>query len=85
MSYVGTQAINGALYKKLPFDPDKDFAPVATLATLPFVVVSQAGRAVQDHSRPRGGGEEGPAHLRLGRQRLGQPPARRNVQRRRRA
>lgn len=40
MSYVGTQAINGSLYKKLPFDPDKDFAPVATLATLPFVVVS---------------------------------------------
>jgi tripartite-type tricarboxylate transporter receptor subunit TctC len=41
MSYVGTQAINGSLYKKLPFDPDKDFAPVATLATLPFVVVSR--------------------------------------------
>jgi tripartite-type tricarboxylate transporter receptor subunit TctC len=41
MSYVGTQAINGALYKKLPFDPDKDFAPVATLATLPFVVVGR--------------------------------------------
>jgi tripartite-type tricarboxylate transporter receptor subunit TctC len=40
MSYVGTQAINGSLYSKLPFDPDKDFAPVATLATLPFVVVS---------------------------------------------
>ena len=41
MSYVGTQAINGSLYKNLPFDPDKDFAPVATLATLPFVVVSR--------------------------------------------
>ena len=41
MSYVGTQAINGSLYKKLPFDPDKDFAPVATLATLPFVVVAR--------------------------------------------
>lgn len=41
MSYVGTQAINGALYKKLSFDPDKDFAPVATLATLPFVIVSK--------------------------------------------
>ncbi|TFZ02759.1 tripartite tricarboxylate transporter substrate binding protein [Ramlibacter henchirensis] len=39
MSYVGTHAINGSLYKKLPFDPEKDFAPVATLATLPFVVV----------------------------------------------
>ncbi|MDO8776681.1 MAG: tripartite tricarboxylate transporter substrate binding protein [Burkholderiaceae bacterium] len=41
MSYVGTQAINGALYKKLSFDPGKDFAPVATLATLPFVIVSK--------------------------------------------
>jgi tripartite-type tricarboxylate transporter receptor subunit TctC len=42
MSYVGTHAINGSLYKKLPFDPEKDFAPVATLATLPFVVVARA-------------------------------------------
>ena len=42
MSYVGTHAINGALYKKLPFDPEKDFAPVATLATLPFVVVAKS-------------------------------------------
>ncbi|MDB5851664.1 MAG: LacI family transcriptional regulator [Rhodoferax sp.] len=41
MSYVGTQAINGALYKKLPFDPGTDFAPVATLATLPFVLVGK--------------------------------------------
>ena len=45
MSYVGTHAINGALYKKLPFDPEKDFAPVATLATLPFVMVAKAGAA----------------------------------------
>jgi len=43
MSYVGTQAINGALYKNLPFDVAKDFAPVATLATVPFVMVSKAG------------------------------------------
>lgn len=41
MSYVGTQAINGALYPKLTFDPVADFAPVATLATLPFVLVSR--------------------------------------------
>jgi tripartite-type tricarboxylate transporter receptor subunit TctC len=39
MSYVGTHAINGSLYQKLPFDPEKDFAAVATLATLPFVAV----------------------------------------------
>src|SRR5213595_2164303 len=42
MSYVGTHAINGSLYKKLPFDPEKDFAPLATIATLPFVVVTKA-------------------------------------------
>ena len=40
MSYVGSHAINGSLYKKLPFDPEKDFSPVATLATLPFVLCS---------------------------------------------
>lgn len=39
MSYAGSHAINAALYKKLPFDPEKDFEPVATLATLPFVLV----------------------------------------------
>lgn len=43
MSYSGTHAINGALYKKLPFDPVKDFEPVATLATLPFVIVARSG------------------------------------------
>ena len=47
MSYVGTHAINGSLYKKLPFDPEKDFAPVATLATLPFVVVTKADSPIK--------------------------------------
>ena len=40
MSYVGSHAINASLYKKLPFDPERDFAPGATLATLPFVLVT---------------------------------------------
>ena len=47
MSYVGTHAINGSLYKKLPFDPEKDFAPVATLATLPFVVVTKGDSKIK--------------------------------------
>ncbi|MBC7470295.1 MAG: tripartite tricarboxylate transporter substrate binding protein, partial [Ramlibacter sp.] len=43
MSYVGTQAINGSVYKSLTYEPFKDFAPVATLATVPFaLVVNQA-------------------------------------------
>jgi tripartite-type tricarboxylate transporter receptor subunit TctC len=39
MSYVGTQAINGSLYKSLSYDPYKDFATVATVATVPFALV----------------------------------------------
>ncbi|HEX2543851.1 MAG TPA: tripartite tricarboxylate transporter substrate binding protein [Ramlibacter sp.] len=45
MSYVGTQAINGSLYKSLPYDPYKDFATVATLATVPFAVVTHVNFA----------------------------------------
>jgi tripartite-type tricarboxylate transporter receptor subunit TctC len=32
-------AVNVTLYKKLPYDPVKDFAPIALLAHLPFVLV----------------------------------------------
>lgn len=41
MTYEGTQAINGSLYKKLAFDPVADFSAVSTVATLPFVLVSR--------------------------------------------
>lgn len=40
MSYEGSHAINPAIYRHLPFDVKKDFTPVATVATLPFVVVT---------------------------------------------
>ena len=40
MSYEGSHAINGAIYKDLQFDAQKDFAPVATVAVLPFVAVT---------------------------------------------
>jgi tripartite-type tricarboxylate transporter receptor subunit TctC len=36
--------INPALYKKLPYDPEKDFVPVATLFNTPFfITVSTSG------------------------------------------
>ena len=47
MSYVGSHAINGSLYKKLPFDPEKDFAPVATVATLPFVAIAKPDAGIK--------------------------------------
>ena len=35
----GPMAVNPALYTKLPYDPVKDFAPVAGIATVPLLLV----------------------------------------------
>lgn len=42
---VGTQSINPVLYKKLPYDPDKAFAPISSIAELPFFVLARPGLA----------------------------------------
>ena len=39
MGTVGTNAINGALYKALPHDPVKDFTPIALVASSPVALV----------------------------------------------
>lgn len=39
MGTVGTNAINGALYRKLPHDPVRDFTPIALVASAPVAVV----------------------------------------------
>lgn len=39
MGTVGTQAINASLYKHLPYDPVRDFTPIAQVATAPVTVV----------------------------------------------
>ena len=36
---ISTHAINASLYKNLPYDPVKDFEPVALVATLPNVLL----------------------------------------------
>ncbi|NNG24450.1 Bug family tripartite tricarboxylate transporter substrate binding protein [Telluria aromaticivorans] len=40
MGTVGTHAINQSLYKKLAFDPIKDFAPLSRVALVPNLVVA---------------------------------------------
>ncbi len=43
---IGTHAINISLYKKLPYDPVRDFAPINQVAGLPFfVLVHPSGTA----------------------------------------
>ncbi len=36
---INSHALNASLYRKIPYDPIKDFAPVALIATSPNVVV----------------------------------------------
>jgi tripartite-type tricarboxylate transporter receptor subunit TctC len=36
---IGTQAINPSLYAKLPYDPDKAFAPISLIAELPLAMM----------------------------------------------
>jgi tripartite-type tricarboxylate transporter receptor subunit TctC len=36
---VGTHAINGAIYPKMPYDMQKDFAPISLIATTPNLLV----------------------------------------------
>ncbi len=45
MGTVGTHGINKALYAKLPYDPQKDFAPVTLVAGVPNVMVMNTRRA----------------------------------------
>lgn len=39
MATIGTHAINQTLYKKLPFDPVKDFTPVSQVVQYPLILV----------------------------------------------
>jgi tripartite-type tricarboxylate transporter receptor subunit TctC len=39
MGNVATHAVNVSLYKKLPYDPEKDFAPITLVARVPEVLV----------------------------------------------
>jgi tripartite-type tricarboxylate transporter receptor subunit TctC len=51
MGTVGTHAINESLYKKMPFNPIKDFAPLTRVANVPNLLVahpSQPFKTVQE-------------------------------------
>ena len=51
MANIASHAINPALYKKIPYDPLKDFAPIALLGTTTNVLVvhpSTPARTVQE-------------------------------------
>lgn len=47
VSGVSTHAANATIYKKLPFDPEADFSPLATLAQAPFILLVNPQRIKQ--------------------------------------
>jgi len=48
MATVGTHAINPALYKKLPYDAERDFTPIALVAMAPVTIVVHPSQAVSN-------------------------------------
>jgi tripartite-type tricarboxylate transporter receptor subunit TctC len=40
MGTIGTHAINSSIYKRMPYDPVRDFAPVTIVAAVPNVLVA---------------------------------------------
>jgi len=68
-------AINPSLYKKLSYDPVKDFQPIAMLAHIPFLLVVNNDLPVKRRQR-----QSGQAELRLGRRRRLAPSLWRTVQ-----
>ena len=47
MAGIGSLAISPALYKELPYDPKRDFVPIALVAKVPFVLVVNPSLPVQ--------------------------------------
>ncbi len=45
MGTVGTHGINKSLYSKLSYDPQKDFAPITLVASVPNVMIMNTKRA----------------------------------------
>jgi tripartite-type tricarboxylate transporter receptor subunit TctC len=45
MGTVGTHGINKSLYSRMPYDPQKDFAPITLVAGVPNVMVVNAEKA----------------------------------------
>lgn len=48
VSSLGTLANNTVLYEKLPYDPNKDFAPVTQIAYQPAIIVGRADLPYQN-------------------------------------
>lgn len=45
---TGPVATNKLMYEQMPYDPERDLAPVALVASLPVIIVAKAGSPLRD-------------------------------------
>ena len=74
--------INPSLYTKMPYDPMRDLAPIALIASVPTVLLANRSLPVQNVKQlvALAKAQTGRAHLRVGRQRHDGASRRRNVE-----
>jgi len=70
---VGTHAINSALYAKLPYDPVKDFTPLALIALAPVAIVVHPSQPVKSLADLVALARQKPGELNYGSAGLGTP------------
>jgi len=63
---AGALAVNVSLYPKMPFDPQKDFAPVGMVAMIPFVLVANPSAAAASLSGMMAAAKARPGSLSIG-------------------
>src|SRR5262245_30722439 len=66
MAGSGSLAISATLYKKLPYDPTRDFAPIALIGKIPFVLVVNPSVPVRSVSELIAYGKANPGKLSYG-------------------
>jgi tripartite-type tricarboxylate transporter receptor subunit TctC len=75
--FLGTStqlAIQVTLHKKLPYDPATDFAPIALIANVPFVLIVHPSLGVQSLTQLIALAKERPGQLSFGSSGVGGPP-----------
>ena len=58
-------AVNPALFKNLPYDPIKDFAPISELVNAPNVLIVRPNSGIKTHRRPGRAGQGQPGQVQL--------------------
>lgn len=66
MGTVGTHAINASLYRKMPFDPIKDFSPLTRVANVPNLLVANPAQPFKNVKELIAYGKAHPGQLNFG-------------------